>query len=241
VNSPVIEDPRPAGTFRKRHQLPPLAYGYAALEPIIDARTMKLHHDVHHAGYLEKLNAALEKFPELRDSPAPSLLCNLDRVPEEIRTAVRNSAGGHVNHSLFWRAIRPNAAREPGGALRAAIIRDFGSIAAFKTRFETAGAALFGSGWVWLVQSRQDGGRLEVITTSGHDHPMMQDRYPLLLNDVWEHAYYLHYESRRAEYLKACWSVLDWEEATRRFERPYTSQEELWEAEGGQLLQTAGR
>lgn len=228
-----------AATSPARHRLPPLAYDYAALEPVIDARTMKLHHDVHHAGYVEKLNAALEKFQDLRDSSALSLLRNLDMVPEEIRSAVRNNAGGHVNHGLFWRAMKPGAAREPGGRLRDAIVHNFGSVAAFTTRFEAAGTALFGSGWVWLVQSRQDGGRLEVITTADHDHPVMQDHFPLLLNDVWEHAYYLKYESRRAEYLKAWWSVLDWDEAARRFDCAGASVEELWESEGGQLLETA--
>lgn len=239
MNLLASNDSRPPATAPRQHELPPLAYDYAALEPVIDARTMKLHHDVHHAGYVEKLNAALERFPDLRGTSALQLLRNLDRAPEEIRTAVRNNAGGHVNHCLFWRAIRPGAAREPQGPLREAMVRDFGSVAAFRTRFEAAGAALFGSGWVWLVQSREDGGRLEVITTSGHDHPMTQDRIPLMLNDAWEHAYYLRYESRRADYLKACWSVLDWDEAARRFGRAFGSAEELWEAEGGQLLEPA--
>lgn len=241
MDSPDSKDPRSAGTVSGKHRLPPLAHDYAALEPIIDARTMRLHHDVHHAGYVEKLNSALENFPDLRGSSALSLLRNLDIVPEQIRTTVRNNAGGHVNHSLFWRAMKPGAAREPDGRLRDAIVRSFGSVATFKTRFEAAGAALFGFGWVWLVGSRQEGGRLEVITTTGHDHPVMQDHFPLLLNDVWEHAYYLRYESRRAEYLKAWWSVLDWDEAARRFERSGSSPEELWEAEGGQLLVTTGR
>jgi Fe-Mn family superoxide dismutase len=240
VNPLASQDLRPAATAPRKHQLPPLAYDYAALEPVIDARTMKLHHDVHHAGYVEKLNAALERFPDLRGTSALSLLRNLDMVPEEIRGAVRNNAGGHVNHCLFWQAIRPGASREPQGPLREAIIRSFGSVAALRTRFEAAGTGLFGSGWVWLVQSREDGGRLEVITTTGHDHPMMLDRIPLLLNDVWEHAYYLHYESRRADYLKACWSVLDWDEAARCFARAFSSAEELWEAEGGQLFEIAG-
>ncbi len=157
------------------------------------------------------------------------LLRNLDKVPAKIRTAVHHNAGGHVNHSMFWRAMKPGASAGPKGQLREAINRDFGSVAAFKTQFEEDGAKLFGSGWVWLARTAQDGGKLEVITTSGHDNPMMQDRFPLLVNDVWEHAYYLQYESRRPDYLKAWWSVVDWEEATRRFELSDDSAEELWE------------
>lgn len=236
MNQLAGEDLRPAGTPLKKHRLPPLAYAHAALEPCIDARTMMLHHTKHHGAYVEKLNAALENLPDLRDCSALWLLHNLDKVPDEIRSAVHNSAGGHVNHSLFWRAMKPGGSGEPKGPLREAIDRDFGSVAAFKTRFEHLGASLFGSGWVWLARTRQEDGRLEVITTPGHDHPMMQDRFPLLLNDVWEHAYYLHYESRRADYLKAWWSVVDWDEAARRFELADNSAEKLWEAEGGQLL-----
>ena len=221
----------------KKHQLPPLKYDYAALEPHINARIMKLHHDVHHGSYVEKLNAALEKFPDFRTFSALWLLRNLQKLPAEIRTDVHHNAGGHVNHSMFWRAMKPGAAKEPKGLLRDAINRAFGSLAQFKTRFEEAGAKVFGSGWVWLARSRQEGGKLEVVTTSGHDHPLMQDRFPLLLNDVWEHAYYLQYESRRPEYLKTWWSVVDWEEAARRFELSDDSAEELWEAEGGQILE----
>ncbi len=237
MNQLAGEDLRPAGTSLKKHQLPPLAYAYAALEPCIDARTMMLHHAKHHGAYVEKLNAALARFPDLRDSSALWLLHNLDKVPEEIRGAVHNNAGGHVNHGLFWRAMKPGGSGEPKGLLRDAINRDFGSVAVFKTRFEDAGARLFGSGWVWLARTRQEDGRLEVITTPGHDHPMTQDRFPLLLNDVWEHAYYLHYENRRADYLRAWWSVVDWDEAARRFGLADNSAERLWEAEGGQLLE----
>lgn len=222
----------------KKHRLPPLKYDYAALEPCLDSRTMMLHHDIHHAAYVEKLNAALEKFPELQESTALWLLHNLDKVPEAIRTAVHHNAGGHVNHGMFWRAMKPGAAGEPKGLLRDAIIRDFGSIAGFKARFEEEGAKQFGSGWVWLVRTQQSDGKLEVITTSGHDHPVMQDRYPILLNDVWEHAYYLKYESRRPDYLKAWWRVVDWDEAARCFENADISAEELWVAEGGNILTT---
>ncbi|MBK8817242.1 MAG: superoxide dismutase [Methylococcaceae bacterium] len=217
----------------KKHQLPPLDYGYDALEPYIDARTMTLHHDIHHGGYVEKLNAALEKFPEFQNASALWLLCNLDKLPKEIRVAVHHNAGGHVNHSLFWRAMKPGSATKPEGLLRDALNRDFGSIEAFKTRFEEEGAKVFGCGWVWLVRTKGEEGKLDVVTTLGHDNPMMKDKFPLLLNDVWEHAYYLHYESRRPEYLKAWWSIVDWEEASHRFELAKNLNEEMSEAEGG--------
>jgi len=215
------------------HLLPELPYDYTALEPCISAATLHLHHGKHHAGYVEKLNAALAEAPALQDASALWLLCNLDKVPAAIRDAVHHNAGGHVNHSLFWRAMRAGPKAQPAGLLHDALQRDFGDFEAFQAEFEKQGAALFGSGWVWLVRDLQNDDRLEVITTSGHDHPMMQGRYPLLLNDVWEHAYYLQYENRRAEYLKAWWSVVDWGEAARRFERKENFSEETWEAEGG--------
>ncbi len=224
------KDPTP-----KKQQLPPLDYGYDALAPYIDARTMTLHHDIHHGGYVDKLNAALEKFLEFQHASALWLLCNLNKLPQEIKVAVHHNAGGHVNRSLFWRTMRPDASAEPNGLFRDAINRDFGSVEAFKIQFEEEGAKLFGSGWVWLVRLHKDDGKLEVITTYGHDNPMMKGRFPLLLNDVWEHAYYLHYESRRPDYLKAWWAVVDWEEAARRFQLSCNSTEELWAAEGGVL------
>ena len=233
MNQIANEALRPAPIVQKKHQLPPLNYDYAALEPVIDSRTMILHHDTHHGGYVKKLNAALEKYPEFRESSALWLLRNLEKVPQEIRSAVHHNAGGHVNHSLFWRAMKPGTGGDPKAQLREAINRDFGSFAEFKSRFEDEGAKLFGSGWVWLVRTRHNGSKLEIITTSGHDHPMMQDRFPILLNDVWEHAYYLHYESRRADYLKAWWAVVDWDQATRCFEMTDNAIEELWEAEIG--------
>jgi len=229
------ESPRVDGVLKK-HQLPPLPYDYAALEPYIDARSMMLHHDIHHGGYVEKLNAALENFPDFHDRSAGWLLRNLDKLPQEIRLAVHHNAGGHVNHSTFWRAMRPGLGSEPKGLLLEAIIRDFGSVEAFKTCFEEAGAKLFGSGWVWLVRPRQADAKLEVMVTAGHDHPMMQDRYPILLNDVWEHAYYLKYESRRADYLKAWWTLVDWDEAARCFDLADNSAEKTWEEEGGPFL-----
>lgn len=219
----------------KKHQLPPLKYDYAALEPYIDARTMILHHDNHHAAYVKKLNEALADFPDLQAYSALWLLCNLDKIPPSIRTAVHHNAGGHVNHSLFWRAIKPFSISEPKGALREAINRDFGSLAEFKKSFEEAGAKLFGSGWVWLVRGFKQDNKLRIITTSGHDHPCMQNLLPVLLNDVWEHAYYLQYESRRPDYLKAWWSVVDWEHATACFESNSTSVKALLTAENKQF------
>jgi len=219
-----------------KHHLPPLLYDYAALEPYIDSRTMILHHDNHHSTYVKNLNNALKNYPDLHDCSALWLLLNLEKIPKEIRDAVHHNAGGHVNHSMFWRAMVPSSPSEPKGILRDAINRDFGSFADFKKQFEEKGSKFFGSGWVWLTRTRHNGGRLEVITTDGHDHPMMKNRFPLLLNDVWEHAYYLKYENRRPDYLKAWWSVVDWEQVARCFERSDSSVEDLLLAEEEQLL-----
>ena len=219
-----------------KHLLLRLPYDYATLEPHIDAQTMMLHHDQHHASYVANLNSTLEEFPELHGRNALWLLLNLGKLPQKIRTAVRNNAGGHVNHSLFWRAMSPARGGAPAGPLADAIKRDFGSLEQCKLRFADAGGKLFGSGWVWLARAQKDGGRLQVYTTSGHDNPLMQGHFPILLNDVWEHAYYLKYENRRADYLKGWWAVVNWEEAARRFERSDRSAEQDWEAEGGSLL-----
>ncbi len=219
---PGRQNPRPARIAVEserghiRHTLPSLPYGYAALEPHIDARTMKLHHDNHHAGYVTKLNEALENYPSLCEHSAEWLLCNLGQVPQEIRTAVHHNAGGHVNHGLFWQMMSP-AGGAPVGALADALNRNFGSFDQFKADFNDAGEKLFGSGWVWLVRSK-NADRLQILTTAGHDHPMMKGYFPLLLNDVWEHAYYLKYENRRADYLRAWWTIVNWTEVTRRFE-----------------------
>ncbi len=218
-----------------KHLLPALPYPSSSLEPNIDARTMMLHHDKHHASYVANLNAALEKHPWLFEHTAAWLLLNLDKIPEEIRTAVRNNAGGHVNHSMFWQAMAPDGFGEPAGVLADAIKRDFGSLEKFKTRFNEAGEKAFGSGWVWLA--RADGGKLEVMTTPGHDNPLMQGRFPLLLNDVWEHAYYLKHENRRPDYLKSWWSVVNWKEAARRFEISNLPPERRWEHAGGPVLE----
>lgn len=218
------------------HLLPALPYDYAALEPHIDARTMKLHHDKHHASYVEKLNDTLQKYPALRQRSAIWLLLNLAEVPEEARKAVRNNAGGHVNHSMLWRAMSPGGGGGPTGALADAIKRDFGGFEKLRSRFDDAGEKLFGSGWVWLARTQQDGGKLEVSTTSGHGSPLMQGHFPILVNDVWEHAYYLKYENRRADYLRAWWQVVNWKEAARRFESSELSFERRWEGDGGLAL-----
>ena len=221
-----------------KHVLPPLPYYHAALEPHIDARTMTLHHDQHHAAYVANLNSALEPFPELHARTALWLLLNLGEVPERIRHAVHSNAGGHVNHGLFWRAMAPGRGSEPTGALADAIKRDFGSLEQFKVRFDDAGGRLFGSGWVWLTRAQQDGGRLEICTTSGHDNPLMQWRHPILVNDVWEHAYYLKHQNRRGDYLKGWWPVVNWEEAARRFEQFNRSIEQVRDANSSASLRT---
>jgi len=220
-----------------KHLLPPLSYEYAALEPHIDARTMMLHHDKHHASYVANLNSALEDFPELQERTASWLLLNLSRVPGNIRGTVSHSAGGHVNHSLFWRAMSPTGDDAPAGLLADAIRRDFGGVEQFKARFDEAGAKLFGSGWVWLARTQREGGKLEVATTSGHDNPLIQGHFPLLVNDVWEHAYYLKHENRRADYLKSWWSVVNWEEVAHRFGRSDRRAGGNWETEDGDLFE----
>jgi Fe-Mn family superoxide dismutase len=223
-----------------QHVLPPLPYSYSALEPSIDARTMTLHHDKHHASYVKKLNAALKPYAELHQRSALWLLLNGGSVPQSIRSAVHNNAGGHLNHSLLWRLMSPTGGGRPTGSLATALIQVFGSLEQFKTLFDEAGSKLFGSGWVWLVDTRGNGtGKpaLEIVTTSGHDNPMQQGKYPLLVNDVWEHAYYLKYENERPEYLKSWWSVVNWKEVAHRFESPDESTE--LESEDGFLLVAA--
>lgn len=220
MNLLAHQPPAPADTSSTRHQLPPLPYAHDALGAAIDTRTMTLHHDVHHAGYVKQLNTALAGLDEFAERSAHWLLCHLDEVPRARRAAVHHGAGGHVNHSLFWRSMKAGPAGKPLGPLRDALCRAFGSVPAFRTRFEEAGAGCFGSGWVWLVLPRTASGKLEIMTTAGHDHPAMKGRVPLLLNDVWEHAYYLRYESRRPDYLKAWWAVVDWDEVGRRYEDP---------------------
>ena len=197
------------------YTLPPLPYPTNALEPHIDAQTMEIHHGKHHNAYVTNLNAALEKAPELADKPLEDLLRNLNSVPEAVRTAVRNNGGGHWNHSQFWKTMAPNAGGAPTGKLAAAIDAAFGNFEKFKEAFNAAGVARFGSGWVWLVN---EGGKLAITSSPNQDNPLMDGKAPPILgNDVWEHAYYLKYQNRRPEYLKAWWNTVNCEEVGRRF------------------------
>jgi superoxide dismutase, Fe-Mn family len=198
------------------HELPKLPYGYDALEPHIDARTMEIHHTKHHAAYVTNLNAALDKHPELEERSLEDLLRGIDQVPEDIRAAVRNHGGGHHNHSLFWEVMGAGGGGgAPSGKLGDALMSAFGSFEAFKEKLTDAAAKRFGSGWGWLVTN---GGRLEVTSTANQDSPLMEGKVPLLGVDVWEHAYYLKYQNRRPDYLQAWWNVVNWAEVGRRFE-----------------------
>ncbi len=198
------------------HELPPLPYAYDALEPFIDKETMTLHHDKHHAAYVNNLNAALEKHPQLAGKSAEDLIRDLNAVPDDIRTAVRNNGGGHVNHSMFWTIMGPKRGGEPKGQLAAAIASTFGDFEAFKKLFADTGLKQFGSGWVWLARAKD--GKLSVISTANQDNPMSAGLSPIMGNDVWEHAYYLKYQNRRADYLGAWWNVVDWDAVAGRFD-----------------------
>ena len=197
------------------HQLPPLPYDFGALEPHIDAQTMQIHHDKHHGTYVTNLNAAVEKHAELGSKSAEDLIKNLNAVPEDVRAAVRNNGGGHVNHSMFWQIMAAKAGGEPSGKVGDAIKQTFGSFAEFQTKFNDAGTKRFGSGWVWLVRTKD--GKLDIISTANQDNPMMEGHWPIMGNDVWEHAYYLKYKNVRADYLKAWWNVVNWKEVEKRF------------------------
>jgi superoxide dismutase, Fe-Mn family len=195
--------------------LPPLPYAPDALEPHIDARTMEIHHGKHHAGYVNNLNAALEKAPDLASASLDQLVRELDRVPEAIRTAVRNNAGGHWNHSLFWQLMKPGGAKAPGGGLGDAITKGFGGFDKFKEQFAAAAMGRFGSGWAWLI--RDAAGGLSISSTPNQDNPLMDGKHPIFGVDVWEHAYYLKYQNRRAEYVAAFWNVVNWDEVAQRY------------------------
>lgn len=195
-------------------QLPPLPYAFNALEPHIDARTMEIHHDKHHAAYTNNLNKALEEFPDLQSKSIEQLLGSLDSIPEKIRTTVRNNGGGYANHNLFWEIMGPNKGGEPSGDLANAINSTFGSFASFKEQFTAAGIGRFGSGWAWLVS---EGGRLSITSTPNQDTPLMEGKTPILGLDVWEHAYYLLYQNRRPDYIAAWWNVVNWDEVARRY------------------------
>ena len=195
--------------------LPPLGYDYAALEPHIDARTMEIHHTKHHQTYVTNLNAAIEKAPELADKTLEWLLQNLSSVPEAVRNAVRNNGGGHWNHSFFWQIIGPKAGGDPTGAVADAITSSFGDYAKLKEHVNAAGLARFGSGWAWVVADK--GGKLTIESSPNQDTPMSEKKTVILGVDVWEHAYYLKYQNRRADYLAAWWNVVNWTEVTKRF------------------------
>ena len=197
------------------HALPPLPYDFAALEPHIDTQTMQIHHGKHHQAYVNNLNAALAKHPELDKWTLEDLLKKLNQVPEDIRTAVRNNAGGHHNHSLFWTWMGPKAGGEPTGAVGDSIKKTFGDFAKFKEQIAAAGTGRFGSGWAWLVWS---GGKLEILSTANQDSPLMDGKTPVLGVDVWEHAYYLKYQNRRPDYIAAWWNVVNWAAVNKQFE-----------------------
>ena len=197
------------------YQLDSLPYSYDALEPYIDTQTMQLHHDKHHAAYVNNLNGALEKYPDLQNKQVEELVKTLDSIPEDIRATVRNNAGGHVNHTMFWQIMKPNGGGEPMGDLARAIESTFGTFDTFKQQFNDAGVKRFGSGWVWLVKNNQ--GNLQITSTANQDSPLIEGYSPIFGNDVWEHAYYLKYQNRRPEYLNAWWNVINWDEINRRF------------------------
>jgi Fe-Mn family superoxide dismutase len=199
--------------------LPPLAYGFNALEPSIDEQTMQIHHDKHHGAYVTNLNAAVEKAPELASKSLEELMTGIAKVPEAVRTAVRNNGGGHWNHSLFWVLMAPKAGGEPVGALAQALAGAFGDWSKFKEQFAAAGMGRFGSGWAWLVNNQ---GKLSITSTPNQDNPLMDGARPadvLLGLDVWEHAYYLKYQNRRADYIGAFWNVVNWAEVAKRYEK----------------------
>jgi Fe-Mn family superoxide dismutase len=195
------------------HQLPALPYDFAALEPHIDAQTMQIHHGKHHAAYVNNLNAALEKHADLQSKSAEDLIRNLGAIPEDIRGAVRNNGGGHVNHTMFWQIMGPGKGGAPIGPIGDAIKGAFGSFETFKEQMNKGGAGRFGSGWVWLVSA---GGKLAIESTANQDNPMSDGKTPIFGIDVWEHAYYLKYQNRRPDYLGAWWNVINWDEVNKR-------------------------
>ena len=199
------------------YELPPLPYDYNALEPYIDEETMHLHHDKHHQAYVNNLNAAVQSHAEFASLPVEQLIQRLNDLPESIRTAVRNNGGGHANHSMYWQIMKPNGGGQPSGELANAINSAFGSFDQFKTAFNDAGAKRFGSGWAWLVMDQN--GNLKVTSSANQDSPLMEGLFPIMGNDVWEHAYYLKYQNRRPDYLNAWWNVVNWDEIGKRYQQ----------------------
>jgi len=216
-----VKDRTTGQTAKERtmaHTLPPLPYDFGALEPYIDAQTMQIHHGKHHQAYVNNLNAALDKHPELHNKTLEDLLRGINGIPEDIRTAVRNNGGGHHNHSLFWTIMAPagkGGGGEPSGALADAIKKSFGDVAKFKEQLAGAATTRFGSGWAWLALA---GGKLELFSTANQDSPLMDGKIPVLGLDVWEHAYYLKYQNRRPDYVTAWWNVVNWPEVGKRYE-----------------------
>lgn len=196
------------------YELPELPYAYDALEPQIDVETMHLHHEKHHNTYVTNLNAAVEKYPELAEKSVEDLIADMDAIPSDIQTAVRNNGGGHANHSFFWEILTPNATEEPVGELKTAIEETFGSLDALKEEFKKAATGRFGSGWAWLVLND---GKLVVTSTANQDSPLMEGQTPVLGLDVWEHAYYLNYKNVRPDYIDAFWKLVNWEKANELF------------------------
>ncbi|KAI4452996.1 37s ribosomal protein s26 mitochondrial [Holotrichia oblita] len=197
------------------YTLPELPYAYDALEPYIDKETMTIHHTKHHQTYINNLNAALENYPELQGESVDELISNMNLIPEPIRTAVRNNGGGHSNHSFFWKILSPNGGGQPSDKLATAINDSFGSFENFQAEFNKAATTRFGSGWAWLVN---ENGKLTVYSTANQDSPLMEGKTPLLGLDVWEHAYYLHYQNRRPDYINAFWNIVNWNEVEKRFQ-----------------------
>jgi len=194
--------------------LPPLPYDFAALEPHIDAKTMEIHHGKHHQTYVNNLNAAIEKAPELASKSLDDLMRNVNTLPESVRTPIRNNGGGHWNHSMFWQLMAPKAGGEPGGNLGVAIKGAFGDFAKFREQFSAAGVGRFGSGWAWLINT---GGKLSITSTPNQDNPLMEGKKAIMGLDVWEHAYYLKYQNRRPDYITAWWNVVNWKEVEKRY------------------------
>ncbi len=204
------------------YQLPPLPYAYNGLEPTIDEETMHLHHDKHHQAYVNNLNTALQGLSQFDNIAVEDLLRRINDVPENVRTAVRNNGGGHANHSMFWKIMKPGGGGQPSGALANDINSTFGSFDQFKALFNDAGAKRFGSGWAWLILDQT--GKLQVISSANQDSPYLDGNVPIMGNDVWEHAYYLKYKNARPEYLAAWWNVVNWDEVQNRYQKAKAGQ-----------------
>jgi superoxide dismutase, Fe-Mn family len=219
-NIASAQNTQPTTSDDPSFKLPPLPYAYDALEPYIDKRTMEFHHDKHHATYVKNLNEAINKYPDLKGKTVEQLLQNLSTIPNDIRKTVRNNGGGHLNHTMFWEIMSPNPdrqPRQPQGEIAQAIQKTFGSFEKFQTQFNEAGSKQFGSGWAWLVADKK--GALKVMSTPNQDSPLLEGMNPIMGNDVWEHAYYLKYQNRRADYLKSWWYVVNWKEVDRRYKQ----------------------